>query len=182
MFYRSPTERQSLRMRRARPVVALAGVSFAIGAIVGGGHSGSARRDLAERFAAAWARGDYAQMYADLDARTQRSLSPRQFAAAYQGALTTATATARRVAGAGRSAPGDAIAVPVRVGTRLFGSLALSFVLPISGRDGPGNGPPALCWPPTYARERPRACSPRPPRAPARPCARRSRPRCSAPP
>src|SRR5436190_1707352 len=146
MFYRAPTERQSLRMRRARPVVALAGVSFAIGAIVGAGHSGSIRRDLAERFAAAWARGDYAQMYADVDARTQRSLSPRQFAAAYERALTTATAFARRVAGGARGAPGDTFEVPVRVRTRLFGTLALSFALPISGRDGPGQGPPAIAW------------------------------------
>ena len=62
MFYRAPTEQQSARMRRARPVVALAGVSFAIGAIVGAGHSSSASRDLAARFVSAWSRGDYAEM------------------------------------------------------------------------------------------------------------------------
>jgi hypothetical protein len=145
MFYRAPTEQQSARMRRARPVVALAGVSFAIGAIVGAGHASSASRDLAARFVSAWSRGDYAEMYSEVDARTRHSLSERHFAAAYESALVTATAVRRRVAGRARGA-GDAVDVPVRVATRLFGTLALPFAVPITGRDGPGEGPPAVAW------------------------------------
>src|SRR6059058_294596 len=135
MFYRAPTEQQSARMRRARPVVALAGVSFA----------SSASRDLAARFVSAWSRGDYAEMYSEVDARTRHSLSARHFAAAYESALVTATAVRRRVAGRARGA-GDAVDVPVRVATRLFGTLALPFAVPITGRDGPGEGPPAVAW------------------------------------
>ena len=47
-------------MRRAWPVLAMAAVAFAIGAIVGGTGGSDARTSLAERFVAAWTRSDYA--------------------------------------------------------------------------------------------------------------------------
>src|SRR2546430_9358514 len=117
MFYRAPTEQQTARMRRARPVIALAGGSLAIGAIVGASQASWASRDLAARFVSAWSRGDYAEMYSEVDARTRHSLSERHFAAAYESALVTATAVRQRVAGRARSA-GDAGGAPPRVATR----------------------------------------------------------------
>ena len=131
-MHRSLTENQNRRMRRARPVLALAGVAFAIGAIAGANHSPSYAHALAARFTAAWAKSDYAEMYADIDARSRRGLTPSEFANVYQGALTTATATGMSVSGKPRDAP-DGVEVPVRVHTRLFGTLASDFTLPLRG-------------------------------------------------
>ena len=106
MFYRSLTEESTQRLRRARPVIALAGVAFAIGAIVGANQTASSAHALAARFVAAWAKGDYAAMYSDIDAFSQRTTSAGEFAGAYQNALRTATATRLRVTGNPRDVPG----------------------------------------------------------------------------
>src|SRR6516225_788202 len=143
MFYPSSTDERAARRRRARPVVALALVAFAIGAIVGAHHSASADEALAARFVRAWTERDYARMYLDLDAASQRSISAAEFAAAYQAALRTATATSLQLAGKPRRVRGGAIAVPVRVGTRLFGTLTLSFHLKPAGEGGEHA---ALAW------------------------------------
>src|SRR5262249_16758252 len=129
MFYPSSTDEHAARMHRARPVAALALVAFATGAIVGAHHTASADESLAARFVRAWTQRDYARMYLDLDASSQRSISAAQFAAAYQAALRTATATSLQIAGKPRRVGGGTIAVPVHVGTRLFGTLTLSFHL-----------------------------------------------------
>jgi peptidoglycan glycosyltransferase len=118
---------------RARPVIALAAAAFAVGAIVGAGHGSSAAQALAGQFVAAWAKGDYATMYGDVDARSQRATSPRQLADDYRHALRTATAIRLQVTGKPRDAPGGLVAVPVRVHTRLFGTLQLAFALKIAG-------------------------------------------------
>src|SRR5882672_3511496 len=110
MFYRSLTDKQTLRVRRARPVMALAGVAFAIGA----------------HFVADWAKHDYRAMYLEIDPATRRTLSPDEFASAYGEAMKTATATSLHVTGRARGASGGFVAVPVHVNTRLFGRLALS--------------------------------------------------------
>ena len=143
MFYPSSTDERAARRRRARPVVALALVAFAIGAIVGAHHSASADEALAARFVRAWTERDYARMYLDLDAASQRSISAAEFAAAYQAALRTATATSLQLVGKPRRVSGGTIAVPVRVGTRLFGTLRLSFHLKLPGERREGA---ALAW------------------------------------
>jgi penicillin-binding protein A len=132
MFYRSLTENQNRRMRRARPVIVMAGVAFVIGAIVGASHSPSYAHTLAERFTAAWARSDYASMYADIDVSAQRKITPSELANAYRSALTTATATGMQVTGKPRDANGG-VEVPVRVQTHLFGTLTSDFTLPLQG-------------------------------------------------
>jgi cell division protein FtsI/penicillin-binding protein 2 len=145
-------------MHRVLPVLALAGVAFLIGAIVGGNASTPASHTLASRFVAAWARGDYAAMYADIDASSQRSTSPTAFAADYQQALLTATATRVQVAGRPSDQPEGIVAVPVRVRTRLFGTLALRFTMKIEAQKG-GEGEriawsPSLLFPGLLADER----------------------------
>jgi penicillin-binding protein A len=143
MFYRALTEEQTLRVRRARPVMALAAVAFAIGAIVGANAGTSSSDSLAERFVAAWARGNYAAMYADVDDATRRSLSAEDFASGYHEAMRTATATGLRAIGRPRDASGGFVSVPVRVSTRLFGTLSLSVrVQIVSG----GEGGDAIAW------------------------------------
>jgi peptidoglycan glycosyltransferase len=138
MFYPSSSEERAARLRRARPVVALALVAFATGAIIGAHHTASADESVAARFVRAWTQRDFARMYLDLDAASQRSISVAEFAAAYQAALRTATATGLKLAGKPRRVQGGVIAVPVRVGTRLFGTLPLSFHLKLAGESGEG--------------------------------------------
>jgi hypothetical protein len=131
MFYRSLTEDHARRVRRARPVIAMAGVAFAIGAIVGANHTASPGHALAARFVAAWTKGEYAAMYSDIDAASERTTSVGEFADSYQQALTTATATRLKVTGKPRDVSGGLVAVPVQIHTRLFGTLSLSFRLKI---------------------------------------------------
>ncbi|HSZ70169.1 MAG TPA: penicillin-binding transpeptidase domain-containing protein [Solirubrobacteraceae bacterium] len=120
------------RSRRARPMMALALVAFAAGAIVGAAQSGSSSASaLASSFAAAWARGDYAAMYSEIAPASQRTISVGEFASAYREAAMLATASATRVMGPPRAAADGVEVVPVRIATRLFGSLASSFRLPI---------------------------------------------------
>jgi penicillin-binding protein A len=111
-------------------MLALALVAFAIGAIVGAGQGSSPASDLAKRFVAAWARGDYRSMYADIDDASQRAISPSAFASVYEKALRTATASRLRVTGRPRGSEGRE-SVPVRVVTHLFGTLSLRFELPV---------------------------------------------------
>src|SRR5207245_3214726 len=83
-------ERRPDRLRRARPMMALAAVAFAIGMIVGAGHGASARDRLAARFVGAWVKGDYARMYLEIDAPSRRAISAAAFAGDYERALRTA--------------------------------------------------------------------------------------------
>jgi peptidoglycan glycosyltransferase len=126
MFYRALTDEQTLRVRRARPVMALAAVAFAIGAIVGANGGSSSSDSLAGRFVAAWAKGNYAAMYAEIDEASRHSLSPDEFVSSYHDAMRTATATSVRATGKPRGEPGGFVTVPVRVRTRLFGTLSLA--------------------------------------------------------
>ncbi len=143
----------SNRGRRVRPLIALAAVAFVVGAIVGAAHSSpSPAPGVAARFAAAWARGDYASMYSQLAPASQRAVSPSEFAQLYREASMTATAEGQRVVGAPRSGASgvegggaDGVeAVPVRVRTRLFGTLSERFALPIVA--GPREGEARVRW------------------------------------
>jgi hypothetical protein len=101
-------------------VIALAVVAFVVGAIVGADHPGSAQQSVADQFVRAWAQSNYVTMYGDIDAAAQRRISASVFAAAYEAAARTATATSMTVTGSAHSEGDGAIAVPVRVSTRLF--------------------------------------------------------------
>ncbi len=124
-------------MRRARPVAALASVAFAIGAIAGAQHGSSAASTLAGRFVSAWTRSDYATMYTDIDPASQRASSASEFASAYRQALRTATATHMRIAGRAHTSGGQ-VSIPVRVVTRLFGTLSLDFAVTVGEAGGSG--------------------------------------------
>ncbi len=143
MFYRSLSDNQARRVRRARPVIALALVAFAIGAIVGANSGASAASSLAGRFVTAWAKGDYGSMYLDVDSATRRSLTTGEFARAYRQAMRTATATSLRVRGKPRGEGGGVERVPVSVRTRLFGTLSLEVRVKVV--DDPEGGS-AIAW------------------------------------
>lgn len=108
-------------------MIALAAIAFVVGTIFGSGHHSSPQLSVAEQFARAWTRGDYATMYGDIDDASQRRISASGFAAAYQAAARTATETSLEV-GHAHSDHG-AIVVPMRVGTRLWGALSESLRL-----------------------------------------------------
>jgi peptidoglycan glycosyltransferase len=119
-------------------MIALAVVAFVTGAIVGADHTSSSAQALAARFVAAWTQRSYAAMYRDLDAPSRRSIPAGELASVYRNALTTATATQLKVAGKPRNVSDGLIAVPVRVRTRLFGTLSLDFNLKIVEGGGEG--------------------------------------------
>jgi peptidoglycan glycosyltransferase len=125
-------------------VIAFAVIAFAAGAIVGASYEGgSPSYRLADGFVSAWTHGDYATMYSDLDASSQRTTSVGEFADAYRQALTTSTATQMRIAGRTRGLQGGRVVVPVRVQTRLFGVLSLRYTLRIVASAGAG---PRIGW------------------------------------
>jgi penicillin-binding protein A len=124
-------KRQAARRTRALTVgAAVAGAAFAGGLTLGALHVSPAER-AAERFAAAWTRGDFPAMYGQLSDGARADVTRSRFTAAYQRALDTATAT-RVVTGRPRE-DGGAYVVPVRVATRIFGDIAGTVRLPIEG-------------------------------------------------
>jgi penicillin-binding protein A len=98
----------------------LAGAAFAAGAVLGGLHVPSSQR-VAERFAAAWTRGDFAAMYTELSPPEQGRVRRGAFAAAYERALDTATAT--KVIAGKPANDGGAYRIPVAVYTRIWGTV-----------------------------------------------------------
>jgi penicillin-binding protein A len=123
-------------------VIALAAVAFVIGAIFGSGHHSSPQQSLAERFARAWAREDYATMYDDIVDASQRKITASAFAGAYRTAARTATETSVSVVGKARSDGHGAIVVPMHVDTRLWGTLSAS--LRIRVKESPTG--PRVVW------------------------------------
>src|SRR4051794_38750953 len=118
--HRASPARVRQRRRALAAAVVMAGGAFAVGALAGAGHVPDAERSVS-RFAAAWERGDFAAMYSELSEPERGRVRRGAFAAAYQRALDTATA--ERVV-AGRPRPdADAYLVPVRVDTRIFGTV-----------------------------------------------------------
>ena len=117
-----------------RALAALAAAAFAIGAVVGASSGSDSARRVARAFVRAWARGDYTALYASVDAGTQHRVGLIGLADAYRAASETATASGLEVAGRARRQAGGLVVVPVRVHTRLFGTLASSFRLRTTGQ------------------------------------------------
>ena len=141
MFYRSQAvNTHTERLRRARPVLALAGVAFVAGAIAGAGHRSNASDALAARFVGSWTRREYTEMYGYLDGASQRRATPKELADACEHALRTATATTLSAVGRPSEVAGGLVMVPVRVQTRLFGTLRLAFDLRVASGDGGESG------------------------------------------
>ncbi len=111
-------------------VALVAGLIAAL--VLSGSPADTAAQRLAEAFAGAWTRGDYAQMYAAVDPATRTQYSITAFADYYRNDLATATATGARV-GKAKPPHNGTVEVPVLVQTSLFGDLHSSFVLPITG-------------------------------------------------
>ena len=115
------------------------GVLVVLAAIVGGvlvwrslADSDRGRRAVAERFATAWAHGQWALMWRALTPRARMAYPEARFAAAYRSADQAAGVRSLRIAAVGADR-GGRIPVAVSVGTVDFGTLRGTIVLPISG-------------------------------------------------
>jgi peptidoglycan glycosyltransferase len=128
-----PNRPSPARARKRRRVlgagVLVAGAAFGTGLLLGAQHVPGAQR-TADRFGAAWSRGDFAAMYSELTDVERTRVRRGAFAAAYQGALDTATA--RRVVTRPARRDGDAYRVPVRIETRIFGTIRGVVRVPVS--------------------------------------------------
>ena len=129
---------QSSRSRRATParqvIIAsalAAGVLVVAGVLVLTGGE-PAERVVAQRFVAAWARGDLPAMRAQLAEQDRQSMTVRRFSDAYRAAATTATTTAIAHGKVGDPRDG-VVSVPMRVTTRVFGTLRGTLRLTFSG-------------------------------------------------
>jgi peptidoglycan glycosyltransferase len=124
----SPARRRA-RWTRLAPLFAAAAVAFVAGAAVGGG--GDPRRAAAQRFADAWAQGDYAAMHALLTPAAQRRVSLERFAAAYRRAAKVATLSEVTPGRAAEPRDGT-VSLPVVLRTRIFGTLSGRVALPVA--------------------------------------------------
>lgn len=117
------------------------------GMVVGALHVAPERR-MAERFGAAWQRGDYAAMHRLLSASARSAAPLSAFSAAYRDATATATATAIRV-GSAQDPQDGVVALPVRVHTRIFGTVPGTVRLRFagSGEDARIDWKPDLTFP-----------------------------------
>ena len=115
------------------PLLAAAAAAFGAGAAIGGNHRPAEQR-LAERYADAWERGDFAAMHGMLSPGAQSRASAAAFRDAY--ARAAATATLEKIVRTGPARQrGDAVRVPVRATTRIFGTVDETLVLPMSDGD-----------------------------------------------
>ena len=133
----------SMRRRRGprrflAPLMAVLALGAAIAAVVYVVHrdprQGPARRAAAQKYAAAWAKGDRVAMRNLLDDDTKKAYSHKRFNATYRAAERAATVTAVRT-GKVQKTRGGRFVVPVAVRTRMFGTLR--------GSRRPADGPQA---------------------------------------
>ena len=126
--------RRSRRRRlltRAAPLTVIAAVAFGAGVVIALG-PGAAERQLVTRYVRAWSRGDYAGMYALLDAGSRRQISESRFASEYRAAASIATVAAITPGKVGNRG-GNLIPVRMQVQTRLFGTLRETLQVALSG-------------------------------------------------
>jgi cell division protein FtsI/penicillin-binding protein 2 len=116
--------------RRGLPVAALAGVSFAVGIVVGAGHVSGEQR-VVERLADAWGKQDYAGIWAVLTPEAQHRYDAAAVGRAYRSAADTATVRSMTIGHPRRD--GDAYLLPVTVQTVAFATVRGTVRLPLVG-------------------------------------------------
>jgi cell division protein FtsI/penicillin-binding protein 2 len=133
--------RRSRLLRRLVPLLALAGVAFLGGLVMGSVHE-PAERALANRFVEAWERSDYAGMHALLTPEAKSATPVARFARAYRRAATTATVA--EIHPQRLSEPRDGtVTVDMRIRTRIWGEIEQTMTLPMGEND---DGEPAVAW------------------------------------
>jgi hypothetical protein len=126
-------QRRRRILTRAIPLAAVALVAFVLGAIAG--IPGSGEREAAQRFADAWAAGDYGAMYAELNEESRRRVARKDFIRAYREAAEVATLRRLAAESAGEAEEGDGTAVvpvPFEASTAAFGEVFANLPVPIA--------------------------------------------------
>ena len=130
------------RHRRRPPVVpvllliAVLGCAAGVGWVLLSRQAATDRRQTAaERFAAAWARGDHAGMWRLLTPQRRRDWPLSEFRASYRIAHEEATVEAVRPGPVG-AVSGSSVRLPVSVRTRIFGELKGTLTLAVTEEDG----------------------------------------------
>ncbi len=129
------------RLRRGLLIVALllmvaavaAGAAYALRgdrSLISPSSTGPDPRAVVQRFAGAWASGDYSTMYHQLTAQAKRAQPYRRFVASYRSAAAAATLNSVRFRGRERVEGGVGYA-PVSLRTRLFGVQKANLSLPV---------------------------------------------------
>jgi penicillin-binding protein A len=151
MFASAPPRRSSVAWlepgrsrRRGRRGVPWRGILavLAVLAVAGGAawfvisrdRAADRRRDVAQRYAKAWASGDERAMWNTLDARSRKAYPVARFRRLYRTADDAATTTGVRI-GRITGPDGDSYSVPVAVATRDFGTLRGTVQLPVHDED-----------------------------------------------
>jgi penicillin-binding protein A len=139
-------ERRRRLVTRTLPLALVAIVSFVVGAAAGA--PGSPEKDTADRFVRAWAAGDYAAMYRELNDASREATNLGDFRGAYREAAQAATMRELEAGSphdpttvAGR----EVVAVPLTIPTVAFGDLEEELALPIA--DGGIDWDPSLVFP-----------------------------------
>jgi penicillin-binding protein A len=123
----SSERRRRLTHRLVPVVLAVAVVSLVLGIVIGAGQSQSER--TARDFTAAWQRANYRAMYQLLSPAARHRVSDAAFATFYRNA--GATATLVRLDPGRAKDRGDVVRVPVRVVTRVFGTIDSAIDIPV---------------------------------------------------
>jgi peptidoglycan glycosyltransferase len=128
------------------PLAAIAIVAFAVGASAGA--PGSPEKEVASRFADAWAAGDFAVMYRELNPASKAAISVNDFAIAYREAEQVATLRTLEPGSPHDPASSDGktvVPVPISIATVAFGRFEDEVVLPYA--DGGIDWDPSLVFP-----------------------------------
>ncbi|MGI8460123.1 MAG: penicillin-binding transpeptidase domain-containing protein [Solirubrobacterales bacterium] len=127
----SEAERRRRVLTRALPLAIVGTAAFVAGLSFAGG---SAEVDLAKRFAAAWADGDYEAMHAELTPAAAGEYRIDDFTAQYAKAAETATVEAIEPGAADdpRSAgEAEVVPIPVSARTAAFGEVSATVEVPV---------------------------------------------------
>lgn len=126
-------ERRRRLITRTLPLAAIAIVAFVVGAAMGA--PGSPQKEAADRFTAAWAKNNFAAMYAELNEGSKAAVSLGEFADAYREAEQVSTLRSLEPGSAhDPESAGETSAVPISiaVSTTAFGRFEAELVLPFA--------------------------------------------------
>lgn len=119
-------------------------IAFVVGAAMGA--PGSPEKDVANRFAEAWAAGETGAMYRELNDASRARIGIQDFASDYREAARTATLRSLEAGSAKDPVDGgSAVPVPVAVATVAFGRSESEVLLPYA--DGGIEWDPSLVYP-----------------------------------
>ena len=139
-------ERRRRLLTRTLPLAIIAVVAFVLGASAGA--PGSPEKDAAGRFAEAWAAGDFAAMYKELNPASKAAIELNDFVIAYREAAQVATLRSLEPGSAHDPSASEGetvIPVPIAIDTVAFGRFEDEVQLPYA--DGGIAWDPSLVFP-----------------------------------